>query len=193
MTLPDFAAAVLVLLATPGPTNTLLSLAGWTYGTRRAFPLLFGEVGGYLTVIVPIALLAAPLLAQHPAILPLATLAAGLWVLFLAFRLWRKAGAPASADGIGIAQVYVTTVLNPKAPIIALVIMPHGSLREILPWLAAFTALTVMAGSSWILAGGSLGKATQGRLTGAVVRRVAAMCLVGFSAILTGTSIRALV
>lgn len=193
MTFPEFAAAILVLLATPGPTNTLLSLAGWSRGPARALPLLAGEIGGYLTVIVPVALLAGPFLAQHPAILPVVKLGAGLWVLLLAYRLWRKAHAPADADGIGVAQVYVTTVLNPKAPIIALVIMPHGPLREILPWLAAFAGLTIAAGTSWILAGSGLGRAAQGWLSGATIRKAAALCLVGFSMILTGTSIRALV
>lgn len=193
MALPEFAAAVLVLLATPGPTNTLLSLAAWSRGARRAAPLLLGEIGGYLTVIVPVALLAAPFLAQHPSIMPAVKLGAGLWVLFLAVRLWRKAGAPASSDGIGVAQVYVTTVLNPKAPIIALVIMPHGAFRDILPWLAAFVTLTAMAGTGWLLAGSGLGRTAQGWLSGATVRRAAALCLVCFSMILTGTSIRALV
>lgn len=189
----EFTAAILVLLATPGPTNTLLSLAGWSRGFPRALPLLVGELAGYLTVIVPVAMLAAPLLAQHPAVLPLVKLCAGLWVLLLAVRLWRKAGAPSSADGIGIAQVYMTTVLNPKAPVIALVIMPHGPLREIAPWLAGFAALVAMAGTSWILAGSGLGRAAGSRLSESTVRRAAALCLVCFSMILAGTSIRALV
>ncbi len=193
MTFPEFAAAVLLLLATPGPTNTLLSLAGWSRGIIRALPLLVGEIAGYLTVIVPVALLAGPLLDRTPAVLPLVKLAAGLWVFFLAVRLWRSAHALASADGIGIAQVYVTTVLNPKASIIALVIMPHGTFADILPWLAAFTALTLSAGASWIVAGSGLGRAAKGWLTGATVRRAAAVCLVGFSMILTGTSLQALV
>ena len=193
MTLPEFTAAILLLLGTLGPTNTLLSLAGYERGVRRSLPLLAGEIGGYLTVILPVVLLAAPVLAQHPGILPVVKLFAGIWVLFLAWRLWRRSHAPSQAEGIGVAQVYVTTVLNPKAPIIALVIMPHGPLRDILPWLGAFAALTLMAGSSWILAGSGLGHASGRRLNGATVRRAAAVCLVGFSMILTGTSIRALV
>lgn len=193
MTLPEFAAAVLLLLATPGPTNTLLSLGGWSRGIRGAVPLLLGEIAGYLAVIVPIAVLAAPILAQHPAILPVVKLVAGLWVLLLAVRLWKRAHAPAAAEGIGIGQVFVTTLLNPKAPIIALVIMPYGALREIAPWLAAFAGLTLAAGSCWIAFGSGLGRAAGSRLSGAIVRRAAAFCLVCFSMLLAGTSIGALV
>ncbi|MFY8031875.1 MAG: hypothetical protein ACOVO5_08585 [Devosia sp.] len=41
-----FLAAVLTLLGTPGPTNTLLATAGATAGVRRSLPRLLGVLGG---------------------------------------------------------------------------------------------------------------------------------------------------
>lgn len=193
MNTSQFVLAIAVLLSTPGPTNTLLSLAAYGRGFLPATSLLAGEVAGYLTVIVPVAVLAAPLLDTHPTLLPLVKLAAGAWVLMLAYRLWSRSAAPSAAREIGVAQVYVTTVLNPKAPIIALTIMPHGPFGDILPWLAGFTVLTMTAGTGWLLMGSGLGRAARGAITGRSVRRVAALCLVCFSMALAGASIRALI
>ena len=192
MQTPEIIAAILVLLATPGPTNTLLALAAFMRGTAKTAPLLGAEIAGYLTVIVPIATLAAPFFASYPAALPVLKLGAALWVLLLAARLWRNT-RPASASGdITAAQVYATTVLNPKAPVIALVIMPHGPLADILPWLALFAALTVAAGTGWITAGGLLKRSPGTAVTDRLVRRTAGVCLVGFSLALTGSGIGAL-
>lgn len=186
----EFIAAILALLATPGPTNTLLSLAGFSRGAVKSLPLLLAEIAGYLTVIVPVATLAAPFFASYPAALPALKLAAAAWVLLLAARLWRNAGSGPASGGIGMRQVYITTVLNPKAPLIALVIMPHGGLAGLLPWLGLFSALTVSAGFGWIMAGGLL-KRSSGSAD-MLVRRAAAVFLVGFSLALTGSGISAL-
>jgi threonine/homoserine/homoserine lactone efflux protein len=186
----EFIAAILALLATPGPTNTLLSLGGFSRGASRALPLLLAEIAGYLTVIVPVATLAAPFFASYPAALPALKLAAAAWVLLLAARLWRNARSRPATGGVDMRQVYMTTVLNPKAPLIALVIMPHGNLFQLLPWLALFSALTMGAGFSWIVAGGLLKRSSSG--ADMLVRRAAAVFLVGFSLALTGSGISTL-
>ncbi len=62
----EFTDVILLLLLTPGPTNTLMALGGYSRGIVRALPLILGELCGYLAVIVPVAVLAAPYLAAHP-------------------------------------------------------------------------------------------------------------------------------
>lgn len=149
----QFAIAILLLLATPGPTNTLLLLSGAAAGARRSAPLLIGELGGYLTVIVPVAALAAPFMSAHPEIGLVVKLAAACWILLMARALWTTKAHDVGERPITLGQVFVTTVLNPKGLIIALAIMPQVGLLAMLPWLAAFAVLVVSAGSLWVIAG----------------------------------------
>ncbi|HXV29911.1 MAG TPA: threonine transporter RhtB [Sinorhizobium sp.] len=182
-----FVLAILLLLATPGPTNTLLSLSGAAVGPRRSAPLLIVELGGYLTVIVPAATLAAPFLSARPEIGLLLKLVAAAWILLMARSLWRVKAQHAAERPITPGQVFVTTLLNPKALIIALIIMPQVELQAILPWLAGFAVLTVGAGSLWIVAGTLLARLPR---TGQhLPRRIAAGCLVLFSFGMAGSAL----
>ncbi|WP_018234924.1 threonine transporter RhtB [Ensifer sp. BR816] len=184
-----FALAILLLLATPGPTNTLLWLSGAAVGLRRSLPLLLGELGGYLTVIVPMAVLAAPLISAHPEIGLLLKLAAACWILFMAHALWTMKAHSASERPITPGQVFVTTILNPKALIIALVIMPEVGLFAMLPWLVGLAGLTLSAGSLWIGAGTLLARLPRRPVGPRLPRRIAAACLVAFSFGIAGSAL----
>lgn len=192
MTLFQFTLAILLLLGTPGPTNTLMALGGYERGWVRALPLITGELFGYLTVIVPVATLAAPFFDAYPQAALWSKLGAGAWVLYLSFRLWtanRKAGATAE---ISVRQVFVTTVLNPKALIIALVIMPHSGFAGLLPWLGLFTLLVLIAANGWIAFGSLMRRTARFEIKPILVQRVAATCLFLFAIVLASASIQSL-
>lgn len=189
--MPDsfFVFAVLALLSTPGPTNTLLTVGAATRGLRASLPLLLGELFGYLAVVVPLATVAASLLEGRPVLAVALRLAAAGWVLFLAIRLWRVSTvqkSEASSAPVTVGQVFLTTVLNPKAPIIGLVIMPHGSLGDIAPALGLFSLLVLAAGTGFLILGSLVGRAPV--LSPRLVYRVAAGCLVVFSLGLAGSA-----
>jgi threonine/homoserine/homoserine lactone efflux protein len=189
--MPDsfFIVAILALLLTPGPTNTLLTVGAAARGFRSSLPLLIGELAGYLVVVVPLATIAASLLEGRPALAITLRLVAALWVLFLAIRLWRVSSSettPDSASTVTIGQVFLTTVLNPKAPIVGLVIMPHGPLSQIAPAIGLFSLLVAGAGTSFLVLGSLIGRAPV--LSPQLVYRVAAVCLGVFSLGLAGTA-----
>ncbi|MEN3150283.1 threonine transporter RhtB [Neorhizobium sp. IRAMC:178] len=192
MTLPEFTLAVLLLLCTPGPTNTLMALGGYARGWLKGLPLIAGELGGYLLVIVPMATLAAPFFDTYPQALVWAKLAAGVWVLYLVYRLWTSEKQAKEAVEISIRQVFVTTVLNPKTLIIALVIMPHDGLTELAPWLALFAGLVLLAANGWIAFGSLMRRTERFEVKPIAVRRTAAACLVLFAMILASASIQSL-
>jgi threonine/homoserine/homoserine lactone efflux protein len=190
--MPDllFVFAVLTLLLTPGPTNTLLMVGGAALGFRTSLHLLLGELAGYLVVVVPLATVASALLETHPALAIWLRIAAAIWVLVLAVRLWRISARQATGDrevaSVSISQVFLTTVLNPKASIIGLVIMPRGTFLEIAPALAVLAALVVGAGTSFLLLGALVGRASP--LSSRMIYRVAAIFLAIFSAGLAGSA-----
>ena len=188
-----FALAILLLLATPGPTNTLLWLSGAAVGMRRSLPLLLGEIGGYLTVIVPVTVLAAPPISAHPEIGLLLKLAAACWILFMAHALWTMKAHSASERPISPGLVFLTTLLNPKALIIALVIMPQVGPVAMLPWLLGFAALTLGAGSLWIAAGTLMARLPRRPVGPRLPRRIAAACLVAFSFGIAGSALASMI
>ena len=63
-----FFLAVATILATPGPTNTLMATSGATAGIVRSLPLLMAEIAGYLIAILMIRAVLAPLVHAYPAI-----------------------------------------------------------------------------------------------------------------------------
>lgn len=192
MTIVTFTLSVLLLLATPGPTNTLMALAGYRRGFFAAMPLIPAEILGYLLVIVPVACFAAPLFEEWPLLRDWTKLVAGIWVLYLAMRLWRIVPQALETREVDARAVFLTTCLNPKALIIALVLMPHEGLVPLLPWLALFAGLVLMGASVWICIGSLIARSGSSYARPLVIRRAAATGLLIFAVILTGTSLSAM-
>lgn len=194
MSLSAFALAVLLLLLTPGPTNTLLAVSGAARGVKASLPLIGAELGGYLTTILPLVFVAAPLLADQPVAALVIKLASTLWVLLLAARLWTRPPSATKPGAVTVATVYATTVLNPKALIIGLALVPAASFASLetvvrpLPHLSVFCALVVFVAAFWLSAGAAILRrvATTNPL---LFGRVAASFLVVFAISLAGRAI----
>lgn len=190
MTLTAFVFAVLALLLAPGPTNMLMALAGAQHGLRRVGRLLPAELAGYLTTILPLVILGGGLLAQVPMLATALKTAAAAWVLLLAIRLWRvRPGTTAAADTTA-AHVWLTTVLNPKAVVIALVLLPPPGDPGLLSRLGLFCLLVAGAALVW----GGVGVCLQTRGGSdarlCLLRRAASVWLVLVSASLVGGLLR---
>lgn len=187
-----FLSAILLLLVVPGPTNTLLFMSGASAGLLRSTRLLVAEAAGYMSVVLPVAVLAAPLLDGRPEIAAAMKCVAAVWVLHMAFRLWTR--GPRSPSGvISLPTMYVTTLLNPKALIVGLVLMPHGSAAQVAPWAAVFLAALVVVALCWISAGALTRFVASGRSVLPSLCRVAAACLAVFSGVMIHSASAALV
>ena len=84
-----FVLAVVTILGTPGPTNTLLATAGAAAGVRRCLLLVPAELGGYLISILIVSGLLHYSAWRTSAITTALRVVIGLYLLFLAVRLWR--------------------------------------------------------------------------------------------------------
>jgi threonine/homoserine/homoserine lactone efflux protein len=157
MTYFAFLSAGLALLLAPGPTNTLIGIAGARGGLGASARLLPAELAGYLTTILPLTWLGAELLARFPSASVALKVIAAIWVMALAVRLWRMPGDAQNGSGVSAGRVYLTTVLNPKALIFGLVLLPAPADSQFLPRLAMFCVMVLGVAMLW----GGFGRLTQ--------------------------------
>lgn len=151
-----FAASVMILLIMPGPTNTLLAASGATVGFQRSTPLLLSELAGYALSIVLIEFVLGPSMSSAHLTASVLRVVAGTYLMILSVKLWTTAFRLERAV-ISLRQVFVTTLLNPKALVFALVIIPFGSPRGSL-YFSIFLATVPIVGTLWIVAGSLLGR-----------------------------------
>ncbi|WP_052213830.1 LysE family translocator [Belnapia sp. F-4-1] len=183
-----FALAVLAVLATPGPTNTLLATSGAMVGLRRSLALVPAEAAGYCIAILTLGLVLGPVMAGQPLLAAALRAAVGAYLLVLAWRLWRQGakgmvGTVAGAGLVRPGQLFVTTLLNPKAIVFALGILPFGKV-PVLPYMLGFVALLASVAVAWIGLGAVLGQAAARRGIAGVVPRVGATAVAGFGMLL---------
>jgi threonine/homoserine/homoserine lactone efflux protein len=177
MNLPTFVIAVFSLLILPGPTNAVLALASTTLTVWRSLSLIAAVVLAYLAIIVPVSSIAAPLLYGHPGIASIVKLISAIWVLYLALKLW--VGAPEGGQNtLGVDQLFITTLLNPKAIIIGLTLVP--AVEAGVPAATATFVVCVTVTSAIWLGLGSLLVGRQAQMP-PVARRCGCAVLVAFS------------
>jgi threonine/homoserine/homoserine lactone efflux protein len=180
-----FALSVLVLLAVPGPTNTLLAGSGATLGVVRSLPLLVGELAGYNVAIATYRYTLGTAVSETSDARLLLQWAIGAYLIVLALRLWRAAPR-VGAQGFTIVRVFLTTLLNPKALIFALVLFPAPP-APVVAAAAAFSVMVVAVGASWIAAGAFAIRLTSTRYR-YVAPRVCALALAVFALVIVSGS-----
>lgn len=191
--LMPFMLAVLALLATPGPTNTLMAAAGAQRGVARSLPLLAGEVGGYAIAITVWTELVGAVAASQPLVPVIAKLIAAAFLVWSAWKLWVNAGrADLAQRGITLGRVFATTLINPKALVFAFAIFPHLSFVERLPYDGIFFALVVLTAIGWMVLGAAAARSSGGLLTSSLVERVTAVALAIFAALLVVQTMQSL-
>jgi threonine/homoserine/homoserine lactone efflux protein len=182
MDTPAFAASVFALLILPGPTNAILAMASHGLTLSRMGVLLAAVILSYLAVIVPVSTVGGPFLQQHPAVSQGVKLASATWIFYLALKLWGRPSREIQSVALGVRQVVATTLLNPKAIIIALAMLPsRGILAP-----DVFLGFVVAAGAtSWIWL--SIGRVVlgDGDQMPLAARRCGCAVLLGFCVLLT--------
>src|SRR3954469_6378331 len=88
--------AGLVLAGSPGPNTMSLAAAGAAFGPRRSTLYMIGLAVGMLGVMILVASGVVAMLLAVPGIAPVATIAALLYFVYLA---WKIATAPPLSDG----------------------------------------------------------------------------------------------
>lgn len=181
----QFALAVLLLLATPGPTNTVMATAGAV--NRGDWPWLFmlAELGGYLAIVLLARAVLLPLIDAHSWVGVALKVVVVAYLIYAAIRLWRTRISTSGTPGRVTPQlVALTTFLNPKGLIFAITIIPRDH-PMLLAYFAAFAALVLIVGGSWFVAGRTLGILAGHRAS--LLPRVSSVALVGFAGYLVAS------
>lgn len=189
--LVTFVPAVAAILATPGPTNTLLASAGARAGLRRSLPLVPAELLGYALAIAAWGLFLDPAAAILPWLKPFLRLACAGYLMAVAWGLWRDAGQAIGAAGFGTGRVFAATLLNPKALLFAAVVFPESSFRDPAAFVQAmgtFAAVIVPIALGWIGFGSALA-GPRAVIRPQLVQRGAALVLLTFSATLGASAL----
>ncbi|WP_332700648.1 LysE family translocator [Devosia sp.] len=180
-----FVLAVLALLATPGPTNTLMAASGAQRGVIRSLSLLAGELGGYFIAITVWTELVGAAPAGQPLVPAIAKLVAAAFLLWSAWKLWANAGhADLVRRGITLGRVFTTTLVNPKALVFAFAIFPHLGFLARLPYLGLFALLAIGTAVGWMALGTAAARSSGGLLTSSRVERITAIALAVFATLL---------
>ena len=180
-----FALATVLLLAVPGPTNTVMATAGAVNRGAGLWRTLLAELAGYLAIVVLARVVLLPLVEAYPWT---GVALKGVVVVYLgyaAFRLWRtRLSADTGSGWVSARLVFLTTALNPKGLIIAVAIMPRGD-PTALGYFAGLAALIVVTGAAWYGAGRLLWVLAGRRAS--VLPRAGSLVLVGFAGYVAAT------
>jgi threonine/homoserine/homoserine lactone efflux protein len=180
------ATGIVVVLVTPGPTNTLLAAAGLRDGLRRALPLIAAELTGYLVSISSWGRFFAHAAHVWPWLPSLLRVAASVYIAWLALDMWRAAVAlPGSTQRAGnVRTLFAATLLNPKGLLFGGTIFPAVAFMHLPAYLFAmgmFACLAAPIALAWIAFGAALASGRLGWFEPAKMQRGASIVLGVFS------------
>jgi threonine/homoserine/homoserine lactone efflux protein len=186
-----FFAAAASLLATPGPTNTLLAASGASAGVRRSLPLLAAELAGYGLAIGLLRFVLGPLVTMAPAFGVAMGLAVTFYLLHVAVAFWRHDATERSGAGpVTFRRVFITTLLNPKAIIFTFTLLPQGTdVFGLSPWLALLAAQISIIGAGWIFLGATINQGLGGAARAKAGYRFSACVLVVIASVVGAHSL----
>ena len=178
------------LLILPGPTNALLAAAG-AHALRAALSLLPVVLAAYALTIGGALLVLAAGGGAAPGAGTALRVAAAVFLVWLALRLWRRGrdGGGSHGPAVRPGEIFVATLLNPKGLILALLVPPGGTLAG---QAAILAAMILATGLLWVAAGQALARAAPRLVAGGFVDRIGAAAIAGFAVYFLATAAAAL-
>ena len=155
----------LPLMGSPGPATMSLAATGAAFGPRRGVRYLSGIIAGTFGVLILIATGVTGLILAMPELVWIITLAAAIYILYLAYRIatapalgTTPSGAPAPSFHGG----FFLAIANPKAYAAigavysANVLIAGNAGADASAKVAALLVVIVVVNSAWLLFGATL-------------------------------------
>lgn len=177
---------VALVLIVPGPTNTLLLSSGLKVGWRGSLPLVVAEALGYMVAISAWGMVVLSFAATRPWLMDAIKLVSSAYILWLALKMWTRSRALHTGDGrpVGFRDVFLTTLMNPKALLFASTMFPleaFQSLAYLWHALLVFAAVSAPIGIGWSGLGGLLTSQRSWAVHTSTFLRLASLVLLTFS------------
>ena len=181
-----FIGMVVTILLTPGPTNTLLASSGIQVGIRKSFALIPAEALGYFISISLWGLIIGTVSKQFPSIPVILKLFSAGYILFLALKLLRTANHDEDFNQASIRarELFVATLLNPKALLFASAIFPPYvwvNASAYVSHMLVFLLLILPIAFIWTFIGSVLCSNKVSWLSQSKMQRTASLVLVSFT------------
>ena len=181
-----FIGLVITILLTPGPTNTLLASSGIQVGIRKSLRLIPAEAFGYLISITAWGFLIGKVSVHLPLLPTILKLFSASYIIYLAIKLWRTADAEVSFNQptIRARELFLATLLNPKALLFASAIFPTIAWKKLdyyLSHMSLFLVLIVPIAFFWTFIGSILASNKIRWLNQSNLQKTASLVLMSFS------------
>ena len=159
-----FALAALLIELTPGPNMTYLAIVSVSNGWRAGFATVAGVALGLAIIGLIAALGVAAIIQSSDTLYQMLRWAGVIYLLWLAYEAWRGETAPEErpADVSHFLRGFVTNLLNPKAAVFYVAVLPefvNNSLPVISQTLtlsAVYVAIATLIHSVIVVLAGSL-------------------------------------
>ena len=184
MTLAATLSAALLLLLLPGPTNALVAAATATGGTGRLPGALVAVLMAYGLALTLLGLGAGTLAEVVPTAAPILKLLASAALLVSAIKLWRA--DPAAGTALPTRRLFLITLLNPKALVLAFAILPPGLPSPALA--VGMAGAIAVATAVWGFLGLVLGRLGRRYVGAGALNRATAGVLAAFAGVLMVTT-----
>jgi threonine/homoserine/homoserine lactone efflux protein len=184
--LAGFALASFLIELTPGPNMTYLAVLSARQGRGAGYVAVLGVALGLGSMGAAAALGLATLIGASPALFAILRWGGVGYILYLAWEAWREADNPPEpiATGRYFVQGLVTNLLNPKAALFYVTVMPNflgSGTDDPMSWTllaAVYVSIATLVHLAIVTASGTLEPVLTKGVGRVVVSRVFAFVLV---------------
>ena len=177
-------------LFSPGPNVILITASGARFGLQRTIPHIIGIALGVGVIATVTGIGVGALIAAQPALGNVLRIVASLWILWMAYNLWRA--DPAKNKETDKPFTFVEAVLfqwvNPKVWAVALSATAYvatlAPVQQAIVLATSFSTINLGVGTFWALAGSLLSYLLTNEAAWRIFMRIMALALVGFSVLL---------
>jgi len=188
--LAGFALASLLIELTPGPNMTYLAVLSARQGRASGYIAVLGVALGLGTMGAAAAMGLATLIGASPALFALLRWGGVAYILFLAWEAWSEADRPPEsiAHSRFFVQGLVTNLLNPKAALFYVTVMPNflpASEENPGSWAllaGVYVGIATLVHLAIVSASGLLEPVLTGGVRGVQLSRAFALILIGVAA-----------